>query len=203
MTIQPTGTDKYGRALAHVLLPDGRSLNQELVRQGYAWWFRKYSKDQTLAKLEADARAAKRGLWADPNPTPPWDWRDQQRSPAKSPLAELPVVPNGVEIAALLPNPDGKDEGNEQVRIRNGTDRVVDLAGWKLLDRAGNKFQLTGKVAAGGAVTIRLDPPTMSLNNDGDEVLLLDADGVPVSRATYTERQVRAGEWIEFGVKSM
>jgi hypothetical protein len=76
----------------------------------------------------------------------------------------------------------------------------VDLAGWKLLDRAGNKFQLAGKVAVGRAVTIRLDPPTMPLNNDGDEVLLLDADGVPVSRATYTERQVRAGEWIEFAV---
>jgi len=56
VTIQPTGTDKYGRTLANVLLPDGRSLNEELVRQGYAWWFRKYSKDQTLAKLEADAR---------------------------------------------------------------------------------------------------------------------------------------------------
>jgi hypothetical protein len=41
----------------------------------------------------------------------------------------------------------------------------------------------------------------MPLNNDGDEVLLLDADGVPVSRVTYTERQVRAGEWIEFGVE--
>jgi hypothetical protein len=33
----------------------------------------------------------------------------------------------------------------------------------------------------------------MPLNNDGDDVLLLDADGVPVSRVLYTERQVRAG----------
>jgi len=200
VTIQPTGTDKYGRTLANVLLPDGRSLNEELVRQGYAWWFRKYSKDQTLAKLEADARQSRRGLWADPKPIPPWDWRDQQRTPAKTPLSEVPTVPNGVEIAGLLPNPDGQDERNEQVSIRNGTNRDVDLAGWKLLDRAGNKFQLSGKVAAGRAVTIRLDPPTMPLNNDGDEVLLLDANGVPVSRVGYTERQIRTGEWIEFGV---
>ena len=37
VTIQSTGTDRYGRTLAHVLLPEGRSLNRELVRQGYAW----------------------------------------------------------------------------------------------------------------------------------------------------------------------
>ena len=41
----------------------------------------------------------------------------------------------------------------------------------------------------------------MPLNNDGDDVLLLDAGGVPVSRVTYIERQVRAGEWIQFEVK--
>ena len=134
--------------------------------------------------------------WADPNPTAPWDWRDQQRNPAKQPLAEVLVVPNGVEIAALLPNPDGKDEGNEQVRIRNGTDRVVDLAGWKLLDRAGNKFQLAGKVAAGSVVTITLDPPTMPLNNDGDTVCLIDPAGVLRCRVEYTGEQVRAGMWI-------
>ena len=43
VTVQPTGTDKYGRTLANVILPDGRNLSQELVRQGYAWWYRKYS----------------------------------------------------------------------------------------------------------------------------------------------------------------
>ena len=119
------GTDRYGRTLANVLLPDGTSLNQELVRRGHAWWLRKYSKDQTLARLEAEARQNSRGLWADPNPAPPWDWRDQQRNPAKEAMGSTPVVPNGVSIAALLPNPDGRDEGNEQVTIRNGTDRVA------------------------------------------------------------------------------
>jgi micrococcal nuclease len=49
-----------------VRLPDGRRLNHEVVRAGYAWWFRRYSSDATLAALESEARAAQRGLWADP-----------------------------------------------------------------------------------------------------------------------------------------
>ncbi len=71
VTVKPTGTDKHNRMLANVILPDGRNLTQELVRRGYAWWFQKYSRDQTLAKLETEARQKKVGLWADPNPTPP------------------------------------------------------------------------------------------------------------------------------------
>jgi len=91
VTIQPTGTTGTGGTLANVLLPDGRSLNHGTCATGYALGrFRKYSKDQTLAKLEADARQNRRGLWADPNPAAPWDWRDQQRGPAKQPLAESP-----------------------------------------------------------------------------------------------------------------
>lgn len=199
VTIQSTGTDKYGRTLAAVILPDGLNLNQALVQHGYAWWYRKYSDDETLAKLEAEARQKKRGLWADPKAIAPWDWRDQQRAPAKDLLADVPVVPNGVEIVSLLPNPDGRDEGNEKVTIMNSTNGNVDLEGWKLLDRAGNRFRLSGKVSAGRGTTITLDPPTMPLNNDGDAILLMDADGVPVCRVTYSEKQVRSGEWIELG----
>ena len=129
VTIRSSGTDRYGRTLGVVILPDDRNLNQALVQYGYAWWYRKYSDDQTLAKLEAEARKERRGLWADPKAVPPWDWRDRQKSPAKEALANVPVVPNGVEIVALLPNPNGTDEGNEQVTISNTTDQDVDLVG--------------------------------------------------------------------------
>jgi len=61
-------TNRYGRLVGEVLLPDGRSLNQELVRAGMAWWYRQYApKEMVLAQLEADARTAKRGLWASPS----------------------------------------------------------------------------------------------------------------------------------------
>jgi endonuclease YncB( thermonuclease family) len=199
VTVRPTGTDRYGRTLGVVVLPDGLNVNQALVKYGYAWWYRKYSNDQTLAKLETEARKKKRGLWADPRSVAPWDWRDQQKSPDKEALANVPVVPNGVEIVAMLPNPDGVDEGNEMVTISNGTGKAIDFNGWRLVDRAGNRFQLSGKVSAGRGTTFTLDPPTMPLNNDGDSILLFDADGVPVFRATYLDKQVRAGEWVLFG----
>jgi len=77
--------DRYGRTVGTIILPDGRSLNEELVREGYAWHYKAYSKDKTLANLEADARRFKRGLWQDPNPVAPWDFRKQRSSKSSSP----------------------------------------------------------------------------------------------------------------------
>ena len=50
-------------------------LNTEQVRRGMAWVYRQYSKDRARYALESDARAARRGLWADSQPAPPWEWR--------------------------------------------------------------------------------------------------------------------------------
>jgi endonuclease YncB( thermonuclease family) len=73
------GKDAYGREVAEVFLPDGRSLNRELVAAGFAWWYRKYSTDRTLEALEQTARKKRRGLWADPDPVAPWDFREAER----------------------------------------------------------------------------------------------------------------------------
>jgi endonuclease YncB( thermonuclease family) len=76
VTIQTHGHDKYTRTLGDVILPDGLNLNQELVKQGWCWWYRKYAPgDTALEQLENEAREARRGLWADTNPMPPWEWR--------------------------------------------------------------------------------------------------------------------------------
>lgn len=79
VTVRPETKDRYGRTVASVQLPDGRDLGQELVRAGMAWLYRKYSSDATLARLESEAKAARRGLWADPNPIPPWEFRRPTR----------------------------------------------------------------------------------------------------------------------------
>jgi micrococcal nuclease len=81
VTVEPVDRDQNGRLVADVRLPDGRSLNAEMVRAGYAWWFRRYSRDPELAQLEAEARETRRGLWADPHPVPPWEWRQRRGSP--------------------------------------------------------------------------------------------------------------------------
>src|SRR5207245_8039450 len=50
VAIKDHGLDKYGRTIGDVVLPDGRTLNRELVAAGLAWWYRRYSKDQSLGQ---------------------------------------------------------------------------------------------------------------------------------------------------------
>lgn len=73
--VQVTGQDKYKRTLGTVYV-DGKSVNLQLVADGYAWHFKKYSDDKELGQAEVAARKARRGLWADPNAIAPWDWRN-------------------------------------------------------------------------------------------------------------------------------
>jgi micrococcal nuclease len=73
--VKKTGTDRYGRMLAYVYV-DNLCVNRELIKLGMAWQYKQYNKDPTLAKLEAKARKAKVGLWAQKNPEAPWEWRN-------------------------------------------------------------------------------------------------------------------------------
>jgi len=94
----PKNKDRYGRTVGTIILADGRSLNEELVRNGFAWHYKAYSTDKNLANLEADARRYKRGLWQSPNPTPPWDYRKDKRtggSSSKQPTTTNASVPAG------------------------------------------------------------------------------------------------------------
>jgi len=84
VTLQTHGKDKYKRTLAEVILPDGTNVNQELVKEGWCWWYRKYAVGNAeLERLEGEARQAKKGLWADPHPVPPWVYRKAQRGRAR------------------------------------------------------------------------------------------------------------------------
>ena len=66
--------DRYRRILGTVWL-DGRDINLQMVRDGFAWHYKRYDSTPAYAQAEADARAARRGLWADPDPTPPEQFR--------------------------------------------------------------------------------------------------------------------------------
>lgn len=63
---------RYGRTVGRVYV-NGTDVNAELVRQGYAWVYRKYAEGPKLYELEDEARKAERGLWAHPGPIPPWE----------------------------------------------------------------------------------------------------------------------------------
>ncbi len=80
VTVQTHGHDKYRRTIGEVILPNGMNLNQELVKQGWCWWYRKYAPGDTILEgLERDAREAGKGLWSAPQPVPPWEWRRLRR----------------------------------------------------------------------------------------------------------------------------
>lgn len=66
--------DRYGRTVARVTCA-GIDANAEQVRRGMAWVFDRYATDQNLYTIQAEAMAAKRGVWNDPAPIPPWEWR--------------------------------------------------------------------------------------------------------------------------------
>jgi endonuclease YncB( thermonuclease family) len=75
VTVRLKPDETHGRAVGEVFV-DGRSLNRELLRAGLGWWNRTYEpSDHDLQRLEASARAARRGLWSDKDPVPPWQHR--------------------------------------------------------------------------------------------------------------------------------
>ena len=75
--IGPVTEDRYGRTVA-IVTDSETNVNQEMVRAGYAWVYRKYC-DQAFCDfwlaLEGEAKAGKLGLWQEPNAVPPWEWR--------------------------------------------------------------------------------------------------------------------------------
>ncbi|HIE3795804.1 TPA: thermonuclease family protein [Klebsiella michiganensis] len=76
VTVADAGRDRYGRVLGTVYV-SGVNVKAEMVRQGMAWVYRQYATDRSLFALEDEARAGRRGLWADPSPVPPWQFRRQ------------------------------------------------------------------------------------------------------------------------------
>lgn len=71
-------TDRYGRRVALISLPDGGCLNAELVQKGHAWVYDRYCAIPVCAQWkirQKEARRAGAGLWRSKNPEPPWQWR--------------------------------------------------------------------------------------------------------------------------------
>lgn len=74
-----TNKDRYGRSVAKVYYKS-KYLSAEIIKNGMGWQYKKYSRSKELALLEQKARTQKIGLWADPNPMYPADWRKAKRA---------------------------------------------------------------------------------------------------------------------------
>jgi len=72
--------DRYGRRIAKLIV-SGKDVGLEQIRSGMAWHYKKYAREQSptdrdaYAQAEQSASDRRVGLWADANPTPPWEWR--------------------------------------------------------------------------------------------------------------------------------
>lgn len=77
--IEDKGYDRYGRTIGRVWCA-GVDANAQQVQRGMAWVYDKYVHDRSLYALQDDARAARRGLWADADPVRPWEWRKAKKT---------------------------------------------------------------------------------------------------------------------------
>ena len=70
--VEENGKDRYKRTIGTIYL-NGADINAQMVANGYAWAYRKFSKKYT--PQESKAKSQKLGLWQDKEPVPPWEWR--------------------------------------------------------------------------------------------------------------------------------
>lgn len=73
-TYEVQDSDRYGRIVA-VVTCNGVNANRHQVETGMAWVYTRYNKDKTLPDLQQQAKQARRGLWRDADPVPPWEFR--------------------------------------------------------------------------------------------------------------------------------
>lgn len=67
--------DKYGRYSAYVYSPEGKDVSLLMIHEGMAWHYTEYDNNKVYEEAQVLAKKAKRGLWADPSPVAPWDFR--------------------------------------------------------------------------------------------------------------------------------
>jgi len=83
VNVEPRDVDRYGRIVA-LVSSAGRLVNRELVRDGLAWMYPKYCKEQPLCselkKLENKAKNRRQGLWRAKDPVSPWQWKRQKKA---------------------------------------------------------------------------------------------------------------------------
>jgi endonuclease YncB( thermonuclease family)/methylphosphotriester-DNA--protein-cysteine methyltransferase len=141
VTIVWNKVDKYRRTVGTIML-DGKDVNIEQVKAGLAWHFKKYADEQdpkdrvTYAKAEADARAVKLGLWQDPNPTPPGDFRVETKVARWGPAPpEGTVIGNKGSMKYHRPDCPGYRDMSEKNRVFFKSVAEAEAAGYT---RAGN-----------------------------------------------------------------
>lgn len=84
VTIKEISKDWHGRIVGKTYLSNKTDVSAEMLKNGMAWHYKKYSSDAILAALENQAKKQKLGLWKDTNPIAPWDIRKMRKKQVSS-----------------------------------------------------------------------------------------------------------------------
>ena len=99
------------------------------------------------------------------------------------------IYPDGILINEILPSPEGADEENEWIELYNSNNSEVDISGWKLKDTVGTPKIFTipdgTKIAAQETIAFWRPETKITLNNDGDGVVLLKPDGEAADSVSF------------------
>lgn len=128
------------------------------------------------------------------------------QTPAPAPHIPQPSVAGDVVLVAALPDPVGRDRGNEIVTLLNLSGNAVDLTGWSIVTSAISQRDtvdetkrspqaLKGELAAGQTITVTLNAHN-PLGNSGGSLVLRGADGAVMDRCTYHRRDVATGRTV-------
>jgi endonuclease YncB( thermonuclease family)/methylphosphotriester-DNA--protein-cysteine methyltransferase len=178
-----TKVDKYRRTVGTIMLA-GQDMNIEQVKAGLAWHFKKYEDEQdpqdrkTYAAAEQQAREAKLGLWQDPDPTAPGDWRAGVKVKRWGPAPpEGTIIGNISSKKYHRPDCPGYRDMAEKNRAFFKTVEEAEAAGYK---RAGN---------------CPAEPQVVSQSQT--TALTAKAVASPSSSAVVTQPTVQAGTTIQ------
>ena len=202
--VEVTGKRSGARMIGEIFVPESGSMPEvdvslELVKAGHAWLFWQFanenlSRAKLLAEAEIEAKFNRRGLFAARDPIYPRVFRSGGRVPNEVIRPEPEIVDNEVRIIELVPNPSGQDAGEERFIIGNGTSLKVLIEGWTLQDDDGGGFVLEGELEPNSSRTFVISDSSLTLNNDGDNLILQDADGITVQNISYGS--VESGEIV-------
>lgn len=85
VVIHPDKPDRFGRLIARVEV-NGSDVGSQMVADGLAWHLKRFDPSPALAAAEQRARRASAGLWSDPQPVPPWEWRVTEKDRKRKPV---------------------------------------------------------------------------------------------------------------------
>ena len=120
---------------------------------------------------------------------------DPNQPPSQPP--NEPPNRNPVSIIAAMVNPGGDDVGLEYVILLNKSNQDVNLNGWQIADKLNKKETIRNKIIKAGATRkITLSGKGAQLSNKGGNITLLNADGIKIDGATYTESDASVQGWV-------